>query len=433
MKHAPIPDNEQERLLSLHKLGLLDTHPEERFDIITRTATQIFHVPISTLTLVDEKREWFKSCQGLSSKEGSRAISFCGHALLAPEMLVIPDTKKDVRFSDNPMVVGKPYIRFYAGVPISNADGQRVGVFCIKDTKPREFAKANQEILLGLAAWAELEVNSHNLSLALSERKRSEQDLIKEKANLQKANKKLESLDKLKDEFLSIASHELRTPLTAIDGLVSMILSGEYGEVNANLKQPLQDVNTSSQRLINLVNDLLSLSRIQAGKMSYNLSEFSIADVVNQAVHLLQPLSGQKGLRLEIAKLEPIIVQGDSEKVKEVLNNLIGNSLKFTDQGSITISTKSEQDKVSVYITDTGIGITKEDQGKLFGMFEQLESAKDKPASTGLGLHISQEMIRKMRGELWIDKSEVGVGSTFAFSLPIAKSQLAQKVKRQLI
>ena len=284
-----------------------------------------------------------------------------------------------------------------------------------------------------LAAWAELEVNSHNLSLALSERKRSEQDLIKEKANLQKANKKLESLDKLKDEFLSIASHELRTPLTAIDGLVSMILSGEYGEVNANLKQPLQDVNTSSQRLINLVNDLLSLSRIQAGKMSYNLSEFSIADVVNQAVHLLQPLSGQKGLRLEIAKLEPIIVQGDSEKVKEVLNNLIGNSLKFTDQGSITISTKSEQDKVSVYITDTGIGITKEDQGKLFGMFEQLESAKDKPASTGLGLHISQEMIRKMRGELWIDKSEVGVGSTFAFSLPIAKSQLAQKVKRQLI
>ena len=433
MKHAPIPDNEQERLLSLHKLGLLDTHPEERFDIITRTATQIFHVPISTLTLVDEKREWFKSCQGLSSKEGSRAISFCGHALLAPEMLVIPDTKKDVRFSDNPMVVGKPYIRFYAGVPISNADGQRVGVFCIKDTKPREFAKANQEILLGLAAWAELEVNSHNLSLALSERKRSEQDLIKEKANLQKANKKLESLDKLKDEFLSIASHELRTPLTAIDGLVSMILSGEYGEVNANLKQPLQDVNTSSQRLINLVNDLLSLSRIQAGKMSYNLSEFSIADVVNQAVHLLQPLSGQKGLRLEIAKLEPRSGQGDSEKVKEVLNNLIGNSLKFTDQGSITISTKSEQDKVSVYITDTGIGITKEDQGKLFGMFEQLESAKDKPASTGLGLHISQEMIRKMRGELWIDKSEVGVGSTFAFSLPIAKSQLAQKVKRQLI
>ena len=138
MKHAPIPDNEQERLLSLHKLGLLDTHPEERFDIITRTATQIFHVPISTLTLVDEKREWFKSCQGLSSKEGSRAISFCGHALLAPEMLVIPDTKKDVRFSDNPMVVGKPYIRFYAGVPISNADGQSVGVFFIKNTKKKK-------------------------------------------------------------------------------------------------------------------------------------------------------------------------------------------------------------------------------------------------------------------------------------------------------
>src|SRR3989338_3571483 len=430
MKHAPIPDNEQERLLSLHKLGLLDTNPEERFDRITRTATKIFHVPISTLTLVDERREWFKSCQGLPNREGSRAISFCGHALLANEIFVMPDTKKDIRFFDNPMVVGKPYIRFYAGVPIMNADGQRVGVFCIKDIEPRKFSKADGEILVGLAGWAELEVNSRNLSLALEERKEIEQKLIGEKTKLKTANKKLESLDKLKDEFLSIASHELRTPLTAINGLVSMILGGEYGEVNANLREPLGDVNASSERLIHLVNYLLSLSRIQAGKMMYTFSEFSIADAVNQAVHLLLPLSEQKGLRLTIAKLEPVIIQGDSDKVKEVLNNLIGNSLKFTDKGSITISTKSEPDKINVYITDTGIGITKDDQNKLFGMFEQLESGKDKSASTGLGLHISREMVRKMGGELWIEKSETGIGSTFAFSLPVAKSKLAHEIKK---
>ena len=169
MQSAPIPENEKERLISLHKSGLLDTKPEERFDRITRTATEFFKVPISTLTLVDTKREWFKSCRGLSAREGDRAISFCGHALLAEDLLVIPDTKKDKRFADNPMVIGKPFIRFYAGVPIINADGERIGVFCIKDTKPRKFSKANEEMLKNLAAWAELEVNSHNLSLVLSE------------------------------------------------------------------------------------------------------------------------------------------------------------------------------------------------------------------------------------------------------------------------
>jgi GAF domain-containing protein len=141
MQPAPIPKNEQERLASLNKLGLLDTPPEERFDRITRVATKIFNVPISTLTLVDSKREWFKSCQGLSKREGERAISFCGYALLSTTIMIIPDTTKDDRFADNPMVSGEPYLRFYAGVPVTSADGQRIGVFCIKDTKPREFSK----------------------------------------------------------------------------------------------------------------------------------------------------------------------------------------------------------------------------------------------------------------------------------------------------
>src|SRR3989338_6975777 len=167
MKPAPIPENEKERLISLHKLGLLDSKPEERFDRITRTAIKVFDVPISTLTLVDEKREWFKSVCGLDQKEGDRAISFCGHALLVNEVFVIPDTVKDKRFSDNPMVIGKPYIRFYAGVPIMNADGQRVGVFCIKDIKPRSFSKDDEDVLKELASWAEVEINYHNLSSAL--------------------------------------------------------------------------------------------------------------------------------------------------------------------------------------------------------------------------------------------------------------------------
>ncbi len=166
MKKAPIPQNELRRIVSVYALDLLDTPPEERFDQLTRCATLIFHVPISTLTLIDANREWFKSCQGLDKIEGDRAISFCGHALIEDKILVVQDTKKDERFFDNPMVIGEPYIRFYAGVPIMSADGQRIGVFCIKDIKPREFSKDDQEILEGLAAWAQLEINSRNLSLS---------------------------------------------------------------------------------------------------------------------------------------------------------------------------------------------------------------------------------------------------------------------------
>jgi len=168
MKKAPIPTNEVERLKSVYGLNLLDTPPEERFDRITRCVTKIFHAPISTLTLIDSKREWFKSCQGLDVKEGERAISFCGHALVEDQILVVPDTTKDERFADNPMVTGEPFIRFYAGVPLMTADRTaRIGVLCIKDTKPREFSKDDEEILKGLAYWAELEINARNMSLAM--------------------------------------------------------------------------------------------------------------------------------------------------------------------------------------------------------------------------------------------------------------------------
>lgn len=239
-------------------------------------------------------------------------------------------------------------------------------------------------------------------------------------------------IEKLKDEFVSIASHELRTPLTAINGLISMILNGEYGEVNNNLKKPLKDVSISSQRLIHLVNDLLSLSRIQAGRLLYKLSDFPITQLVSQAAVLLKPIAESKGLQFETAEFEMHDVQADRDKVEQILDNLIGNSIKFTDTGSITLAMKADGERVNIYVTDTGTGITQEDQDQIFGMFQQLESTKGGPIGTGLGLHISREIARKMGGDLWIEKSEKGVGSTFAFSIPKSKSGLAMKVKEEI-
>ena len=147
-------------MMAVHKMALLDTPPETRFDILTKEAIEKLHAPISVLSILDSNREWFKSCQGLDAKEGERAISFCGHALLADDIFIVPDTLKDPRFADNPMVTGSPFIRFYAGVAlIDHVTNQPVGVFCIKDRIPRTLSTEEIAILLDLAKRAEDELN----------------------------------------------------------------------------------------------------------------------------------------------------------------------------------------------------------------------------------------------------------------------------------
>ena len=140
MQLAPIPVDEDVRLASVHSLAILDTTPEPRFDAFTKEAVQKLSAPISTVSILDSGREWFKSCVGIDQKEGDRSISFCGHALLARNIFVVEDTLEDPRCADNPTVVGAPYIRFYAGVALFNRKThQPIGVFCVKDIKPRKF------------------------------------------------------------------------------------------------------------------------------------------------------------------------------------------------------------------------------------------------------------------------------------------------------
>jgi GAF domain-containing protein len=161
MELAPIPKNEKERIEALHRLAILDTKPEARFDDITKEVIEKLKVPISTVTIVDEDREWFKASQGLDSKEGKRSISFCGHALLASNIFIIEDTLKDERFKDNPMVIGEPYIRFYAGISLRDYRTHLpVGVLCVKDIKPRILTLEEINILMELANRTEKELNT---------------------------------------------------------------------------------------------------------------------------------------------------------------------------------------------------------------------------------------------------------------------------------
>jgi diguanylate cyclase (GGDEF)-like protein len=161
---APIPENEPARLATLRTLKILDTPPEERFDRLTRLARRLFDVPIALVSLIDENRQWFKSCAGLDAQETSRDISFCGHAILHDDVFMIPDARADVRFHDNPLVTGGPGIRFYAGQPLSVPNGTRLGTLCLIDTRPRELDTEQCGLLRDLAHIVEQEITAIELA-----------------------------------------------------------------------------------------------------------------------------------------------------------------------------------------------------------------------------------------------------------------------------
>ncbi len=240
---------------------------------------------------------------------------------------------------------------------------------------------------------------------------------------LEVSNQKLIELDKMKDEFVSVASHELRTPMTAINGYVWMLLNGKGGDLQEKQRYYLQRVAQSTSRLINLVNDMLTISRIEGGRTKIENKNFELVDLIKAVNEELQIKADEKNIKLGIESEDKVLVFADGDKVHEVLINLIGNSLKFTDQGSITTTVLDKGDFVSVSVTDTGKGINPEDMPKLFTKFGRLDNQYATVAQTtgtGLGLYICKKYIEAMGGTVSVT-STPGKGSTFTFTLKKAQ------------
>ncbi len=237
---------------------------------------------------------------------------------------------------------------------------------------------------------------------------------------LQSANIKLQELDKLKDEFVSLASHELRTPMTAIKGSISTILEGYAGEINSQQKDFLTAAYNENDRLIRLVNNLLNISRIEAGRFTFTITKLDLDKLISEIVGNLQMAAAEKQLYLKYQDdNKPTYVFGDEDKVKEIIINLIGNGIKFTHEGGITVSSQIKDNLVVTSVIDTGHGIATEDQEMLFKKFSQVGKSYTKQAGgTGLGLYISKQMVEGMKGKIWLE-STLGKGSTFYFSLPV--------------
>jgi GAF domain-containing protein len=179
----PIPENEAERLNTLRGYGILDTHPEDRFDDLTRLATLICGTPISLISLVDEDRQWFKSKTGLEVCQTPREEAFCAHAIMSPELLLVPDASQDPRFATNPLVLGELHVRFYAGAPLTAPNGHHLGALCVIDRVPRQLSREQLESLRILSRQVMAQVilgkNLHDLTTALKAKEDLEQDIQK--------------------------------------------------------------------------------------------------------------------------------------------------------------------------------------------------------------------------------------------------------------
>lgn len=632
---APPPHPEEElRLRRLAELGVLDTPPSEAFDRITRLASRLFGVPIALVSLVDANRQWFKSRVGLEARETGRDISFCSHAVAQNEMLVIEDAPRDTRFADNPLVVGPPHIRFYAGALLRSGDGLPLGTLCVIDRAPRDFGEAERSLLADLAGVAEaelrragmLETLARNLgrdrqmrtilgllpdaafacdsrgtilatnpaakalfgwrirdmlgkpALALfadgvespgaaepdgeavrecrraegttfpgrvrwrrlafdeaelrvftvsdmsewleRERRLAEQAQLLEMARdaiivtdaanvvtfwnrgaeamygisrdralgkdmgllvvagpdhgraerfaeilersgywegdlkhrradgtaltvfsrwsvrrdqegtvrVLKINTDVtarKEVEQLKDEFVSVVNHELRTPLTSILGALELLSEYPGDGIADEPRELVEMARRNAERLTRLVNDVLDIEKIAAGKVTYRCAAVPVAVALAEAIECVRgPLEQQAG-RVEVIE-EPgasgVHALADRDRLVQVLTNLLSNAIKFSPHAeTVTVRIRTDCSRVRVSVADRGPGIPASFAERIFERFAQAETPLTRSSEgSGLGLAICKGIMAAMSGSIGYE-SPPGEGATFHIELPLAR------------
>jgi len=237
--------------------------------------------------------------------------------------------------------------------------------------------------------------------------------------NLKFANERLLELDRLKSMFIASTSHELRTPLNSIIGFSSILLEGWAGEINPEQKEQLQLIHTAGKQLLALINDIIDISKIEAGKLETDIQEFGLKEVIDEAVSLVKNNIDEKGLDLKL-EVADITITSDRRRLLQCLINLLSNAVKFTDKGMITLHAKTINSMVNISVTDTGTGIAADNIPKLFGPFERLDSSLSaKTQGTGLGLYLTKKLTEDVLGGTVGLTSEYGTGSTFTIKMPV--------------
>ncbi|MCF7794081.1 MAG: transporter substrate-binding domain-containing protein [Candidatus Cloacimonetes bacterium] len=257
------------------------------------------------------------------------------------------------------------------------------------------------------------------------------QDLQQKTEELEKANRELLEADKLKSIFLASMSHELRTPLNSIIGFTGILLMGMVGDLTAEQRKQLEIVKKSASHLLDLINDILDISKIEANKVELEIEKISVNELIDEAVQYIKPKAEGKGVKLICDIADKLIMFTDRRRLKQILLNLMSNAEKFTDEGSITIGAKQLDEQIEFWVQDEGCGIKQKDMKKLFEPFQQIDATLTKKHDgTGLGLHLSEKLTTLLEGKISV-KSEFGKGSTFTVVLPQNKLKLFSAIEQE--
>jgi signal transduction histidine kinase len=341
--------------------------------------------------------------------------SVSGRTIVDRTMLHIPDLLADVdgEYPDIAPAIRREGIRTTVGVPLLR-EGVPIGSITAFRTEVRPFTDKQIALLQTFADQAVIAIENVRLFTELETRNREIGD----------KSRQLEVASQHKSEFLANMSHELRTPLNAVIGFSEVLTDRMFGELNEKQDEYLKDIHASGQHLLSLINDILDLSKIEAGRMELELADFHLPQAIDNALVLVRERASRRSITLE-QSIDPRLgeIRGDERKVKQVLLNLLSNAIKFTPEGGrIGVRARPADGIVEVTVADTGVGIAPEDQEAIFEEFRQVGPAEKKAEGTGLGLALARKFIELHGGRIWV-MSQVGVGSTFTFTLPVRRGE----------
>ena len=392
------PINEDQRLKALKNYNILDTLPQAEYDNITYIASYICKTPISLVSLIDEKRQYFKSHLGLDILETSRDVSFCAHAIHNHnEVFTVSDARLDERFHDNPLVTDEPKVVFYAGMPLVTKEGHALGTLCVIDREPHHLTDEQKEVLKRL---------SQQVMYLLE---------LRQKRFLNKTlQHKLEAYAQDMGAFAYSASHDLQEPLRTAKSFLELLERTHADKFDETGKKYMQLAVGSMSRMTQLINDLLEYSR--SGNSDEDCDDMDLRKVVEDIAEMNKLIITEKGVQLELGVLP--VIKISKAAITQLMHNLIGNAIKYQAPGLkpiIKINASDLDTHWQISVKDNGIGIEEENQKVIFKIFKRVKT-QGAYVGSGIGLAICKKIVQHHGGEIWVE-SEYGKGRTFYFTI----------------
>ncbi|MBU2924637.1 GAF domain-containing sensor histidine kinase [Colwellia sp. 1_MG-2023] len=408
MKSAPILDNESSRLAALNEYQILDTLPEQNYDQLTELASSVCNMPIALISLIDEKRQWFKSHLGVTVQETPRDIAFCAHAIHHEQVFEVKNADKDERFHDNPLVTGPTNIKFYAGAPLITPNGLRLGTLCVLNNKPSILTDIQKKQLTIIAQQVVLQ-------LELRKAVQVQDNLLSKSKALAKT---LKSKNKELEQFVYAVSHDLKSPLVTINGFTSTLANELSTYTSEKQKHRFKRIIENVTHMGTLLSNLLQLSKIMNTEITK--TSLNVTKLIEKNWQRVLPEYKKTEFTLIIS--EPLhLLWANKTLLSQCIDNIFKNSIRYQSHKrdlQVKVYTKECNTSVSLFICDNGIGIDKSNHERVFHIFEQMN--KDANTGTGVGLNIVKAAMEKQNGTVTLI-SELHKGTCIELCFPKAE------------